>query len=776
MKLYEKILIGLLLFFFSMSIFDEERGGSDWYVFFALTALLLAVSYLFTGYFLFNSKEKKRYFIPIVAGIAFGTSLYTLPFLIRFNYKDTFDILPFINVGFFLGLLLYLIIGKIAKYNFNFPTGIFVRSGVIVFIVGFFWYGTVLFYPYRQIMLRLNVDNFSRVSQMRMFNKAEKAEKALDKDDCDDAIKYFEQAAVEGMNWLSIPTSALDSLKLIRDIVKLLNTDSMLVSPSNEIPLDSAQLSSEIENLSGIFDALYRAYNCKAVKYNKQEDYQSALQFYQKANNALKVCVHNMEYVNLQQSYHLNDMALCYKNLKMYESADSIYRVAIEKYYSVLDTTNRNIAIIYNNYADLLSEVHQYEYANALYRSADEMLSKGLQDEMNQKEIYNSYLGLIENYIKTDSLQKAVNYIQKVIEARSPSRVLCKTKLFHGIYFLKLSEFDKAHEILSDCLDCLRQIYEPTYLNIAETHLAITYCKIAQAKYEQANTHLNQGMDIVENSLGTESLKFSDFLQQKASLNRLHGNYRSAENQYQSVIKICQNYAVAENSRLPEALLNMAELQVTLTEDQKAKYYLESARTILNNYQDLQRPAFTKMINSMAYVYYSTGSYDMADSLYRNTLQINENFGRQKTIFTASALNGLGLVMTAKGEKKEADSLFIHSLKLHKEIFTENHPFTAVVYLNYARLKIEENKLKQAKSMLIKSLDINKIFFDKGHDIFADIYVAYGDIAKRERHHDRARNYYQKALDIYLDIFGEEHLRVIATRERLKGRYVAKKG
>jgi tetratricopeptide (TPR) repeat protein len=767
LRLYEKILIGIVLLLFGLQLLPDFTGKG---AFFGLATWLLALSYLIGGYWLLNPKDNRKHFIPIIAGLAFATSLSVLPFTIRIRKETVFEILPLLNVGLFLGLGIYLLIKRNAKDIVKYHKSIFIRSAIILTVVGFFSYTPASFKPYRYILIGLNNGNDYLIGNMQMFNYTEEFEDALERGDCERAIDNAKKANEAGKAWLGISTVEEDNSKEVEDAIKKLESDSTKLPSELNNLLNNFSNQSQLWKISGTFSNLYKAYKCKADEYYENSDYEQALNFYSKADKALNACDHNSEYWDVEQAYSLNLIALCYKKLYNYEYADSLFAEAIEKYQAVKDTTDRNVAIFYSNLAESMAEQLQFGYSNLIYKASIVILQRDSTNEENKKDIIENYHSLIKNHLQADSLEQAMFFIAETFKRVNKATVdFCNTNLYHGLCFYKLSEYKRADEILTECLDCYKNLLEPANQNIAENHLALAQAKIALAEYDLAASNLDKGLEITTKNYGESSARYANYLKVYAHLDKELGNYEKSEQEYYRVLETYINEFGERNRKLPEVLSGLADLEIVLAKFDKAKAHSDSSMSIANYFIDLDNPATTGLINNAAYVNYNFGLYEVADSYYKKTININNEYDLQLTAPTAIALNGLGLVMTAKRKYQTADSLFVQTLKLHKEIFTENHPFTAIVHLNYANLKIEENKLKQAKEMLNKSLNINKKFFDKGHDIFADINVAYGDIAKKEKQNDLAKDYYQKALDIYLVKFDEGHLRVKSTIEKIKG-------
>lgn len=757
MKLYEKILIGIVLWLFGIQFLPDFPGKL---VVFSLATWLLAFSYLIGGFLLLNPKDTIKNNIPIIAGLVFGTSLFVLPLTIRIHRGLVFELLPLLNAVLFLGLGIYLFIKRKKKNKVKQYKGIFIRSAIILVVVGFFSFTPVSFKPYRSILITINKGDDNLVNNMQMFNYMSEFEDALKIGDCDRAIEYAKKSNEAGLVWLGISSVEEE---------KILDSDSNELLPEHINLNDDDSKQNRLLDISGTFSNLYRAYKCKADEYYNNGMYEQALNYYLEADKALNSSDHYYEAWEVEKAYSLNQMALSYKKLYNYDYADSLFVGAIEKYKTVKNTTDNNVATFYSNLAESMAEQRHIGYSNLFYKKAILILEKNTNLEEYKKDIAANYLKLINNHLQVDSLEQAKFFIEEAFErVDKTTAYFCNTQVYYGLYFYKLSNYQKADEIFTACLNCYNKILEPEHQNIAEIYLALTQVKLALAEYELAKNNLDKGRDITSENSGKDSERYANYLKVSANLNKLLGNYEKSEQEYNQVIETYIKVLGERNHKLPEVLSGLANLEISLAKFDRAKVHSESSIAIAREFMTLENPGTTSLLNNAADVNYQVGLYNTADSLYRKTININEDYGMHSIASTATALNGLGLVKTAQRKYKKADSFFVQALKLHKEIFTEHHPFTAVVYLNYANLKIEENKLIQAKEMLNKSLDINNQFFNQEHDIFAYINEAFGDLALKERRPELAKEYYQKALEIYLDKFDEEHIRVKLTRKKLK--------
>ncbi len=744
MKLYEKILIGIVTILFGTQLFNFPGNVA----LFLFAVWLLGISYAIGGYKLFTPKDKTTFVISIFAGIIFAMAIVTLPFTIRLNLGFFCEILPIFNGIFLVVLAIYVYIKRKSKQTLLKDTkAIFIRSLIILVVTSFFAYCPISFKSYRKIVLALNVSNQYLVNNILMFSNREDSEDALKNGDCDLAIEYAEKANECGKVWLGIKP--------------------------NENGYLSKEDSSHLWKIMGSYQNLYEAYKCKADALYNEKKYELALGLYLKADKYLYVDLNPSKLDEIEKSYSINSIALCYSFLSKYNQADSLFLEAIDLYKLVQDTNDTKIAIFLSNLADSYSAQEYYTYANKIYQAAiDIRLKVHLKDSSNtknKKELTGCYIDIALNFIRSDSLKPVPFYLEKALQVVDKNDVnYCFANLYYGVYYYRMSKYLKADSIANECIECYKKQLEPTNQNIAETYLILANINMALANYEIAEEHIHNGIGITIKNYGTNSSRYANFLKAQAYLNKKIGKYEEGESLLYRVIDLYTTELGKNNRKQLEVLSELANIELILGKFKNAKIHSDSSLSMASIYSNLKSPGSTSLLNNAAYVNYYIGKYSVSDILYRKALRINKSFDLDHTASTAIALNGLGLIITEKGKLIKADSLFSASVLLHKEIFGENHPFTAIVYLNFASLKIKENKLPEAKEMLARSFDINKNFFDDRHDIFADIYSAFGDIDIKEKQKGIAKDNYEKALNIYLNKFGKKHFKVLLTNEKMK--------
>jgi tetratricopeptide (TPR) repeat protein len=765
MKRYEKILLLLLAVIFLLQLLDFTGKVA----LFRLICWLLGGSYLFAGYWLLRTAEKKHAVLAVLAGIAFAPVVAYLPSLLWLRMEAIKYYLPVANALLFIFLGIYLLVKRKSGEELKHRKLLFARSAVFLLLSGFFSYTPVSFTPYRKIMYALNNGNEYLQANLRMFDYMYLHEEAREAGNCDQSLEYALKENKAGRFWLGLEKDADSEVtKGKAALTRLLGDTAVIIDQvvnSNRVFADEPDL----WMICGTYSDIYEGYKCKADRAYNGEHYGDALREFITAHFYLNACEHKFKNWNVEKAWSLNNIAHCYRKMGNYAYADSFFVEAIRKYKAVNTTEDIGLAQLYSNFGYSLTDEMEYNLSVRLFKRSNAILKKDSLNPENRESLVSNYLGITDNYLKMDSLQHALFFAKKAIRYsdRSKGKGTCQPDLFYGVCLLKLNAYSEADSVFKNCRSCYEQEGKEYRQMVAECNLELAIVNIALARYEKAKTYLDEGMEITAQNYGTTSTRFANYLKVKAYLHQLTGDYAQAETEYNTVLNIYRNESGSSDYRIPEVLAGLAEVNISLSELPDAKTNAANAVSLAAANGTLNYPGSSGVNNAAAYVNYCSGLYTPSDTLYKKVISINSSYGLTENAAIAIALNGLGLNATATHNLQQADSLFRKSLAMHQRIFTDIHPHTATVYLNYGNLLIAQGRLQEAEEKINKALQINTPVYKSDHDFFGDVLVAQGDLARKKGQTALARENYTKALAIYQRKFNETHWKIKATRGKL---------
>lgn len=159
----------------------------------------------------------------------------------------------------------------------------------------------------------------------------------------------------------------------------------------------------------------------------------------------------------------------------------------------------------------------------------------------------------------------------------------------------------------------------------------------------------------------------------------------------------------------------------------------------------------------IADLYRDRENFAKAESLYSQSLAINERaFGRDD-FRLLSSLNGLGLTYKSQGKFQEADSSLRRALEIGELALGPDHPTVGMTLNNLGLLRYSEGKYEDAKMFYQRALAIFErasVPDDRG---LATVLSNIGSLLSRELRYEEAEPYFQRALESNEKALGPNH-------------------
>lgn len=146
------------------------------------------------------------------------------------------------------------------------------------------------------------------------------------------------------------------------------------------------------------------------------------------------------------------------------------------------------------------------------------------------------------------------------------------------------------------------------------------------------------------------------------------------------------------------------------------------------------------LLENIASLYKGKGKYEIAESLYSQSITIKKKIIGENNLDYSDSLNELAIVYANRGRYLKAESLFIKSLTIRKKILGENHIDYAGSVHNLANIYEENGEYAKAETLYIQSLTIIKKNAGENHSNYmlcsnslATLYQKTGEFSKAEQ-------------------------------------------
>jgi serine/threonine-protein kinase len=221
-----------------------------------------------------------------------------------------------------------------------------------------------------------------------------------------------------------------------------------------------------------------------------------------------------------------------------------------------------------------------------------------------------------------------------------------------GIY-VNLGKFDRADPLLQSALEKQKTLYGPQSPQVAETMSSLGLLRLDQAHPEDAEKLTRAALDIDRKLLTSGDPKLAKAMWAL-------GHVLDERGAYDEAIPLLQQ-AVALQSKDPQAA---ADLAMSTAELATANSY--------------------------------TGHYQLADSLYRKSLAIDERIYGTGHPRVADDLISLGQIAHSLGSETQAEDYYRRGLAIKQSWYGEKHPDTAFAMMALAQSLIYQKRYDDA--------------------------------------------------------------------------------
>jgi len=154
----------------------------------------------------------------------------------------------------------------------------------------------------------------------------------------------------------------------------------------------------------------------------------------------------------------------------------------------------------------------------------------------------------------------------------------------------------------------------------------------------------------------------------------------------------------------------------------------------------------------------------LSDSLYKVTINVSKKNKKENSLPFSNALNGLGVLVLNNGKYKKADSLFNQSLIIEDKLFNKQTVNKLITLTNLLESKANQRQAKLFNQYynntieIISELNLNETIYE------AKVYNIKGDFLKN----NQSLGFYKKALAIYQAVFNENHPKITYLKSKIK--------
>lgn len=445
----------------------------------------------------------------------------------------------------------------------------------------------------------------------------------------------------------------------------------------------------------------------------EEGDYSSAIKT---GAQMLKIYKDNDDCTSLEYANDINNLAIVYDMVMMYDKAIKLYSEAAEIREKHLGEKSAALADTLGNWASSCSMKKMKNEAYNLHKRAldirKEILSENHEDLI--MSLYNM-AGACEDLKRYEKAQKYYEDAKKKAEKQP-----------------KVSRNDYA-DILLGCA----RIYEKRGL----------FVKSADS-YENA-------VEIIKMEEGEKSFYYLSVLLDAAAMCDSARMYEKAVNYYKKAVEIRKK--LLDKTHL-DFVTSLNAYAIVYRKMGKGKEALEIHKEVLSIIKSLvgsEHPLYSDCLSNMGSDCGADGDYERAEEYFKEALSMKDKES-DPSGYTI-VLNAYGAMLIKKGDYDRAEKVFNEMLDVRKEKFGEDSIMYADALSETARLCVKKNMLNKAANYFRQSAEI-RLSSDKEKDnTLAEIYIALADVTADMNNKDYAIKYCEEGMALKRKLFGTVH-------------------
>ncbi len=414
-------------------------------------------------------------------------------------------------------------------------------------------------------------------------------------------------------------------------------------------------------------------------------------------------------------------------------------------------------------------------YTIRLATARDAALAEAARTQRIQQFMLNLFEGGDEAAGPADTL-RVVTVIERGVQEAGvlDAEPVVQAELYEtlgGIYRM-LGSYARADSLLNAALAHRRKLFPADHAEVGRALVALGSLRTDQAKLEDAETVIREGLGIVERRYppGHPSI-----ISAQVALGRV----LQERGEYDAAVEILDRAARlpglgrpgAERSDILGELANTHFYAGNLeTADSLNRLLLEEDRRIFGP----RHPRIADGLINLGAIQFERGRYAEAERYYRDALEIMEAYYGEDHPKTGSNLTLLGRAIQYQPNRyDEAEAPLLRSLAIVERAYGPFHPRVASAVNDLGVLSIFREDLDKAEAYFQRMLAIYDSVYRGQHYLVGIAVANLGSVYLDQQQHARAEASFRRAISVFTEMLAEDHLQTGIARIKL-GRSLAR--
>ncbi|MEZ5045263.1 MAG: CHAT domain-containing protein [Saprospiraceae bacterium] len=415
---------------------------------------------------------------------------------------------------------------------------------------------------------------------------------------------------------------------------------------------------------------------------------------------------------------------------RKYEEALTFATEAIESYQQQVGVEDTVYVDLLSSRAEVLGRLEMYKEQFAQYQEVIEVLNSFLGESISDYYPYSTYLlGMAQNRQRFSDYRQAQQLYQESLQIRS--RIMGDSSLHAavcinnlGVNYFYLQKIDSSIFYLKKAAAIWKRESDgPGDIRYAACIRNIGAIYNNRGKYNKALPYLQESLELtaLTDSMGRD---YIDALEKVGSVYERMGRYEEAETYYRKMLMKAEIFYGAKHSKLAELQGLAADLNSAMGREDKAILLRKSSLEVMGKVYGTDQPQYAIQAFKLGGLYLDFRDYERAKEWLDKARSIYE--AKQDTLnpYFSSVVGDLGLYYKYTKKYQEAIPFFKRQIELLQRNNLDTSSTMAIALHNLANLYIDLMKYDEAEAAQARGIGIREHLFGAHHSsYFEDLHT-----------------------------------------------------
>lgn len=330
----------------------------------------------------------------------------------------------------------------------------------------------------------------------------------------------------------------------------------------------------------------------------------------------------------------------------------------------------------------------------------------------------------------------------------------------------RLGRHAEADTLLARSLDIRRRLYGPEHPDVAATLIALGALRIDQARLDEAEPFLRDGVAMAERQLPATDPRVIAGHQTLGLWHQERSEWPEAIAQQEDVLRRLATRGDTGVER-GTALVHLASTHFYAGSLDASDSLNRVAMAIFRRARGDRHPLVAEALINLGAAEFERGRYAAAEGYYREAVARATAWYGDDHPATASALTMLGRALNFQARDPEATAVLQQALAVQERALGPEHPRVASALNDLATIAMRNGRYDEAQAMWLRTERIYRTIHGEHHWLLGVARSNLGSVLMRKAQYPEAERYLRSAVALFTESQGAAHLNTGIARIKL---------